>query len=58
MHSRVCSSSNPDALVLSESGRAVVESVIVVDDDSAAIAFWTAYGLTRQNHRARFVRDL
>jgi ribosomal protein S18 acetylase RimI-like enzyme len=49
---------DPDALVLAESGGAVVGSVIVVDDDFAAIAFWTAYGLTRQNHRARLVRDL
>jgi ribosomal protein S18 acetylase RimI-like enzyme len=33
-------------------------SVIVVDDDHAAMAFWSATGLTQQDHRARFVRDL
>jgi ribosomal protein S18 acetylase RimI-like enzyme len=33
-------------------------AVIVVDDDLVAMAFWTAFGLTRQEHRARFVRDL
>jgi ribosomal protein S18 acetylase RimI-like enzyme len=33
-------------------------AVIVVDDDLVAMAFWTAFGLTRQEHRVRFVRDL
>jgi hypothetical protein len=30
----------------------------VVHDDLAAMAFWSAYGLTRQDQRVRFVRDL
>lgn len=33
-------------------------TVIVIDDDQVAMAFWSATGLTRQAHRARFVRDL
>jgi ribosomal protein S18 acetylase RimI-like enzyme len=33
-------------------------AVIVVDDDEPAMAFWSASGLTRQDHRARFVRNL
>jgi ribosomal protein S18 acetylase RimI-like enzyme len=32
-------------------------TVIVVDDDNLAMAFWTATGLTRQTHRARFIRN-
>jgi ribosomal protein S18 acetylase RimI-like enzyme len=33
-------------------------NVVVVDDDPAAMGFWAATGLTRQAHRARFVREL
>jgi ribosomal protein S18 acetylase RimI-like enzyme len=32
-------------------------TVIVVDDDEPAMAFWRATGLTRQAHRARFIRN-
>jgi ribosomal protein S18 acetylase RimI-like enzyme len=33
-------------------------AAVVVHDDLAAMAFWSAYGLTRQDQRVRFVRDL
>ncbi len=33
-------------------------TAIVADDEPAAIGFWTAAGYERQEHRARFVRQL
>jgi ribosomal protein S18 acetylase RimI-like enzyme len=32
-------------------------TVIVVDDDDLAMAFWRATGLSPQAHRARFIRN-
>jgi ribosomal protein S18 acetylase RimI-like enzyme len=32
-------------------------TVIVVDDDERAMAFWKSTGLTRQAHRARFIQN-
>ncbi len=33
-------------------------TAIVADDEPAAVGFWTAAGYERQQHRARFVRQL